>query len=238
MRLDKYLSEAGVSTRSESAKAVRAGAVFVNGQRVKSPSVHIDENSDEVFFRGKKVLWKKNVYIMLNKPAGYVSSTDDNGKTVMELIGDENKKHGLFPCGRLDKDTTGLLLITNDGPLAHELLSPSRHVGKTYAFETADDLTDEMIFQLENGVDIGHHVSRAENIKATGSREGEITITEGKFHQIKRMFHGVGTEIISLERISFGPLILDRSLPRGAWRHLSDSEESALIGAAKANKNK
>ncbi len=229
MRLDKYLSDAGVASRSESAKAVRRGAVSVNGAVVKSPSVHIDENSDTVLFAGKRVLRKENIYIMLNKPKGYVSSTDDKEKTVMELLSGVPGLKNVFPCGRLDKDTTGLLLITDNGPLAHELLSPSKHVEKTYYFETADCLTDEMILKLNTGVDIGHHISRSEKTEKIGEKSGKITVTEGKFHQIKRMFHAVGTEICELERISFGPLVLDEKLERGSWRYLTDSEERALL---------
>ena len=231
MRLDKYLSEAGVLTRSESARAVRSGKIAVNGETVKSPSVHIDENTAVVYCCGKRVVWKRFVYIMLNKPAGYVSSTDDRENTVMELLPESSLRMGMFPCGRLDKDTTGLLLVTNDGPLAHELLSPSKHIEKTYAFETVDAVTDEMIKALNEGVDIGHHVSRSEKVILTGKNTGEITVTEGKFHQIKRMFHGVGTEILKLERISFGPLVLDRNLSPGEWRYLSEEEEKALLRA-------
>lgn len=228
MRVDKYLSDAGVLTRSECAKATKQGKISVNGQTVKSPSVHIDENNDEVLFCGKKVGWKKYVYIMLNKPKGYVSSTDDKDKTVMELLSGINVK-GAFPCGRLDKDTTGLLLITNNGPLAHELLSPAKHVQKTYSFETRDVFTSEMEKMLCEGVDIGHHVTRAEKTVKIGEKRGTVTITEGKFHQVKRMFHAVGTEITELERISFGPLTLDDSLARGEWRYLSREEETLLL---------
>lgn len=229
MRLDKYLSDAKIASRSESAKAVRRGAVSVNGAVVRDPSLHINEKSDEIHFCGEVILRKENVYIMLNKPKGYVSSTDDKEKTVMELLSGVLNVKNAFPCGRLDKDTTGLLLITDDGILAHELLSPSKHVEKTYRFETADPLTDAMILALSEGVDIGHHISRAEKTVKTGDKSGKITVTEGKFHQIKRMFHAVGTEICELERISFGPLVLDSKLERGSWRYLSENEENALL---------
>lgn len=229
MRLDKYLSEAAVATRSEASKAVRAGKITVNGVAVKSAAVHIDPESAVVYYCGKKVVWRQFTYIMLNKPSGVISSTDDSGRTVMDIIPHEFKKMGMFPCGRLDIDTTGLLLITNNGPLAHELLSPSRHVDKTYAYICEPGIGNEQKEKLEKGVDIGGHVSAPAVVELVSETEGKITIREGKFHQIKRMFEAVGSKITSLERVAFGPLVLDAELDRGAWRYLTDEEEKALI---------
>lgn len=232
MRLDKYLSEAAASSRSEAARAARAGRITVDGVTVRDCSVHIDPESAEVTLDGKRVLWRRFTYVMLNKPKGYVSSTEDSGRTVMDLLPDAFKKMNMFPCGRLDVDTTGLLLITNDGERAHRLLSPARHVAKTYAFVITDPIGEDERARLEQGVDIGGHISALSTVRLDTPTSGEITVTEGKFHQIKRMFHAVGSEISELERVAFGPLTLDRSLGRGEYRYLTDEEEAAVIAAA------
>lgn len=231
MRLDRFLSETATATRSEASKAARGGKIMVNGVCQKSAAVHIDPEKDEVFFCGKRVVWKQYTYIMLNKPQGFVSSTEDSGRTVMELLPAECRKMNMFPCGRLDIDTTGLLLVTNNGPLAHDLLSPKHHVSKTYAFTCTEPIGEAQKDTLEKGVDIGGHISAPAKLKLDSPTSGEITITEGKFHQIKRMFHAVGSEILTLERITFGPLKLDGSLDRGEWRYLSDEEENNLLSA-------
>lgn len=233
MRLDKYLSDAAAASRSEAAKAARSGEITVDGKTVRSAAVHIDPETAVVIYRGKRVVRKEFTYIMLNKPEGYISSTDTSGRTVMELLPPECRKMNMFPCGRLDIDTTGLLLITNNGPLAHELLSPRHHVFKTYAFECTSDIGEDERGKLESGVDIGGHISLPAKVALLSSRSGEITVMEGKFHQIKRMFKAVGTEICRLERVAFGPLVLDRTLERGEWRYLTDNEEKALFEAGK-----
>ena len=233
MRLDKYLSESAVCSRSEAAKAAKAGKITVDGKVVKDVSLHIEPEGVDVSYFGKKVEWKRFTYIMLNKPKGYVSSTEDGGATVMELLPPECMKKKMFPCGRLDKDTTGLLLITNDGDTAHRLLSPARHVGKTYSFVCEPGIGEEQRLSLERGVDIGGHVSAAAKVELDGASSGRITVTEGKFHQIKRMFHAVGSEIVELERVSFGPLTLDGKLERGEFRYLTPEEEASLLDSAK-----
>ncbi len=233
MRLDKYLSEAAVCSRSEAAKAARAGKITVNGARASSAAVHIDPETDEVTFFGRAVEWKRFTYIMLNKPKGYVSSTEEGGRTVMDLLPPECRKKDMFPCGRLDVDTTGLLLITNDGSTAHRLLAPARHVKKTYAFCISSPVGEEEKNKLECGVDIGGHISAPAEIILDTQTSGKIAVTEGKFHQIKRMFHAVGTEVTELERVSFGPLSLDGNLARGEYRELTKEEEAALLEAAK-----
>lgn len=228
MRLDKYLSESGICSRSEAAKAARCGKVSVNGKAVKSVSIHIDEEKDKVTFGGSDVVWRKFTYIMLNKPAGYISSTEESGDTVMTLLPPEFSKNGFFPCGRLDRDTTGLLLITNDGQSAHELLSPKKHVKKAYRYTLTEALTPEGKAKIEAGVDIGGYVTKEAVIEAEDEKHGIIHISEGKFHQIKRMFHAVGTEICELERIGFGALTLDSGLERGEWRYLTESEIQSI----------
>ena len=229
MRLDKMLSECGLASRTESAKAVRAGTVTVNGVAVSRADVQIDPDRDAVVFRGTPVRYRKFVYVMLNKPDGYVSATEDGRDPVVtELLPEEYRKMGVFPCGRLDKHTLGLMLLTNDGPLSHRLLSPKRHVGKTYAFRVKFPLSEGDVEVLERGVDIGGYVTHPSTVRLTGEREGTITITEGKYHQIKLMMEAVHNQITHLERISFGPLVLDPALSRGEWRELSEEELFAL----------
>ena len=232
MRLDKYLSEAAVCSRSEAAKAARAGKIEVDGERVKSAAVHIDPATVVVKYFGRQVEWKEFTYIMLNKPKGYVSSTEDSGRTVMDLLPEECRKKNMFPCGRLDIDTTGLLLITNDGERAHRLLSPAHHVKKTYAFVASEPVGEAERIALERGVDIGGYISSPAEVTLDTPTSGRITITEGKFHQIKRMFASVGSGIVELERVSFGPLTLDGALSYGEYRYLTAEEEESLIRAA------
>lgn len=230
MRLDKFLAESGVFSRSEAGRAVRAGRIMVEGEVIKDPSKHISEEA-EVFCDGQRVFWSKYQYIVLHKPAGVVSATEDGGRTVLDLLPPACKRLGMFPCGRLDIDTTGLLLITNDGPAAHLWLSPKRHVTKTYRFTCAPALEAEGIARLESGVDLGDFVSAPAVLRmGDGNTSGEIDITEGKFHQIKRMFHHVGSEIVTLQRICFGTLVLDSALAPGEWRYLTEAEIAAMRG--------
>lgn len=237
MRLDKYLSESGVFSRSEAGKAIRSGRIAVDGAVLRDPSKHIVETAS-VTCDGKPVIWSKYQYIMLHKPAGYVSATEDKGRTVMDLVPPACSRLGMFPCGRLDIDTVGFLLVTNDGVLGHELLSPKHHVDKTYRFRCDPPIGEDQRKKLCEGVDIGDIVTAPADVVLTGDLpacEGEITIHEGKFHQIKRMFHAVGSEITYLERIRFGGLSLDESLCRGEWRYLTSGEEATLRRSAGRN---
>lgn len=229
MRLDKFLANTGRFSRSEAQKAARRGDVSVNGETVRDASKHIDENADTVSVCGCAIEWRRFRYVMLNKPAGYVSSTEDAGPTVMDLLPPEYSKLGLAPCGRLDRDTVGLLLITNDGVTVHELLAPKKHVAKRYRYRLAAPLTDEGAECIRSGLDLGDFVTKSAELYPSDSVSGEIVITEGKFHQIKRMFHAVGTEIAYLERIAFGPLVLDPTLERGEWRELTDAEIASIV---------
>ena len=229
MRLDKFLAHGGELSRSEAQKLARRGEITVDGEVVRDASVHVDESAVEVRVSGRLVSWRRFLYIMLNKPAGYVSSTDDAGPTVMELLPPEHLKRGLAPCGRLDRDTVGLLLITDDGATVHELLAPKKHVAKRYRYTLTAPLTPEGAEAIRSGIDLGDFVTAPAMLFPDGETAGEIVITEGKFHQIKRMFHAVGTEVATLERVAFGPLTLDPALGRGEWRELTDAEVAAIM---------
>ena len=231
MRLDKFLSVTAMATRSESGKAARNGRITVNGVPCKSAAVHIDPEKDVVEYCGEVVAYRKNIYIMLNKPQGYVSATEDGkDKTVLDLLPEKLRDVGLFPCGRLDKNTVGLMLLTDNGELGHKLLAPKSHVAKTYGFKCEKELSDEDVAKLESGVYIaGGYLTKPATIKLFQSRtEGEITITEGKYHQIKLMLEAVKNKITELERLSFGPLVKDESLSRGEWRYLTEQEIELL----------
>ncbi len=229
MRLDKLISECGLASRRETAKAVKAGSVTVNGTPAKKPEMQVDPDKDAVVFCGREVKYSKYVYFMLNKPDGYVSATDDGRDPVVtELFPEEYRRMGIFPCGRLDKHTLGLQIITNDGQLSHRLLSPARHVAKSYAFSVKFPLSDKDVANLEAGVDIGGYVTKPARVTLSDERNGVIWITEGKYHQIKLMMEVVHDQITYLERITFGPLTLDPALSRGEWRALTEDEIDAL----------
>ena len=230
MRLDKMISSTGIASRSQISAAVRAGRVLVDGAVAKKADMQVDPDKVSVIYCGTPVCYRKYTYIMLNKPEGYVSATED-GKlpTVIELLPEELQKIGLFPCGRLDKNTLGLMLLSNDGDTSHRLLAPKSHVSKTYAFRLKFPLSDADIVQLEDGVDIGGYVTAPCFVERTGEREGKITLTEGKYHQIKLMMEAVHNQVTYLERVTFGPLVLDEALARGAWRYLSDDEIALLL---------
>lgn len=230
MRLDKFLSDMGVCSRADAKRAAKQGKITVDGSPALDASAHIDPEKASVSYFGERVEYKKFVYIMLNKPDGVLSATEDGaGKTVLDLLPEKYGKMGLFPCGRLDKNTLGLLILTNDGQTAHELLSPSKHVEKTYVFECENPLSESDVKMLENGVDIGEKsTTRPAKVELSGDTSGKITVVEGKFHQIKRMFSAVKNKIAYLERVSFGGIPLDRSLGRGNWRELDENEINIL----------
>lgn len=234
MRLDRFLSNMGKASRSECSRLAKAGKISVNGVVVKRCDIHIDESKDSIVFCGAPVTYRKFVYIMLNKPQGYVSATDDDKElTVLDLLPDEERRLGLFPCGRLDKNTLGLVILTNDGDSAHRLLSPKHHVSKVYAFESKNPLLKSDIALLESGVDIGGYKTKPCKIEMNDETHGHITLTEGKYHQIKRMLEAVDNKIIYLERISFGGIVLDSSLARGQWRYLTNDELNILLEEGK-----
>lgn len=231
MRLDKFLADMGLGTRSEVKKDIRKGLFLVNGTPIRTPEYKIDIQKDQVTAKGQPVSYAKQEYYMLNKPGGVVSATEDKReKTVLDLI-QEKKRKDLFPVGRLDKDTEGLLLITNDGPLAHELLSPKKHVDKTYFVKAGKPLSDEDIRMLETGVDIGEEKQTLPGKVSRLSPERTsfcLTISEGKFHQIKRMLQAVDNEVLYLKRLSMGSLVLDEGLDPGEYRPLTQEEIERL----------
>lgn len=232
MRLDRFLCEMNTGTRSQVKNYVRQGLVTVNGSIAKSADLKIDDLSDKVCFRGELLRYRRFVYYMLNKPEGVVSATSDNtAKTVVSLLGPD-QKDGIFPVGRLDKDTTGLLLLTNDGELAHRLLSPKRHVDKTYLVAMEHALSQEDIHALENGVDIGEEkLTLPARVELLSPVEIYLTVHEGKFHQVKRMLQAVDNRVLALKRISFGGLTLDDGLRPGEYRELTPEEVCSLHDA-------
>ncbi len=229
IRLDKFLCEAGAGSRSEVKLLIKKRRVTINGAVAKAPETKVDEKNDQVALDAQPLSYEKFVYYMLHKPAGVVTATRDNHeKTVMELLKDAPGKD-LFPAGRLDKDTEGLLLITNDGALSHRLLSPAKHVDKTYLVRTKAPVTDEMRRRLEEGVDIGDEKPTLP-AKTELTEDGGLllTVTEGRFHQVKRMLSAVGNEVVYLKRLSMGPLVLDGALSKGEYRALTPEEKAAL----------
>ena len=232
IRLDKYLADMGKGTRSEVKKAISKGLVRVNNVIVKKPETKLDTDSDHVLFDGVLVGYAQHEYYMLNKPAGVISATEDKReKTVIDLI-IERKRKDLFPVGRLDRDTEGLLLISNDGELAHRLLSPSKHVDKVYYAKIDGKVTIEDVEAFQQGVDIGEEKltrpAKLRVLKSGTQSEIELTICEGKFHQVKRMFQAVGKEVVYLKRLQMGTLILDESLKLGEYRELTEQEIADL----------
>lgn len=239
LRLDKYLADMGIGTRSQVKQYIRREQVKVNGLSPQGPQQKVNPEEDKITFQGKKVCYLEYEYFMLNKPNGCVSAvTDPRYKTVIDLITQKNRRD-LFPVGRLDLDTEGLLLITNDGSLAHELLAPGKHVPKTYYAKVEGSVTDEDVRRFAQGLDIGEKkpVLPAELHILSGETEGspektvseiELTITEGKFHQVKRMFEAVGKRVVYLKRVSMGTLKLDESLQPGMYRRLTEAEVNLL----------
>ncbi len=231
MRIDKFLSNMGVATRTESSKAARGGLILLNGVAIKKADVHIDPEKDVIVYCGRKIEYRKYTYILMNKPDGVVSATEDGrDKTVIDLLPEELQRLNLFPCGRLDKHTLGLVMLTDDGDLAHRLLSPKHHVKKKYYFESKFPLTDEEISYLQKGATLedGYVTKPSEIELFEDKKSGHITLVEGKYHQIKRMLESVNNKITYLERITFGSLVLDESLARGEWRFLTENEIKEL----------
>ena len=232
MRLDKFLADMGIGKRSDIRKEIRAGRVSVGREILRDPGAHVGEG-DAVFYKGEPVRYETFVYYMLNKPAGVITATEDKRQeTVLDLIG-EQKRKDLFPVGRLDRDTEGLLLITNDGDLAHRLLSPRHHVDKTYLVQTDAPVTEEDIRVFAEGFRVDEELTalpaKLRLLPEQGPDWSEVTIREGKFHQIKRMYKARGMTVLYLKRLSMGTLTLDDQLETGAYRRLTDDEIRELM---------
>lgn len=229
MRIDKFLCNSGFGSRTDVNKLLKSGRVKVNNQIVKNKDMKIDEYVDYIYVDGVKIEYDEFHYIMMNKPANYVTSTKDTDPTVMELLG-EYDKYNVVPVGRLDKDTEGLLLFTNDGILAHNLTSPKKHVEKTYYVELDVEIKQEYIEIFKQGVilDDGYHTLPSK-LEILDSHHIYLTIMEGKFHQVKRMMEAINNKVKYLKRISFGPLILDKKLELGECRKLTKEEIEQLL---------
>jgi 16S rRNA pseudouridine516 synthase len=232
-RIDKVLSNMGFGSRREIKEKVKKKVIFVNGELVLDPGMKVDPEQDKIIMEGEEVFYRKYIYLMMNKPQGVVSATMDNhDKTVIDLLPFDYKTFDPAPVGRLDKDTVGLLLITNDGELNHKLLSPKKHVDKVYYAYLRDEAKDEDILAFRKGIVLedGYKCMEASlTIGEEDKREVHVTIHEGKFHQVKRMFLSIGNEVTYLQRISFGTLTLDKDLEEGEFRELTKDELEELI---------
>jgi 16S rRNA pseudouridine516 synthase len=234
MRLDKFFTQAGVLSRSQCAKAAKTGAITVDGVTVRDTASNVDPEKNVIAYNGEVIDYSEYVYIMMNKPLGYVCSNDEPGEAlVFDLLDEKYKRKDIFTVGRLDKATSGLIIITNDGKSAHAALSPKHHVEKTYEYTLAEPLSEQDKTKLENGIELKDgYTAKPCKIIQDDEKSGRIILSEGKYHQIRRMFAAVSNKVETLERISFGKLTLDSSLKRGQWRLLTDDE----INGFKQNK--
>ena len=236
MRLDKFLVACAVGSRTEVKNFLKAGRVTVNGKKEKSAKSQINEETDEIRFDEQKLDYEEFVYYMMNKPQGVISATEDpKHKTVLDLLDDYARAKEVFPVGRLDIDTHGLLLLTNDGKLAHALLSPKRHVDKTYLAQINGVMTDADVETFAQGIPLKDFTCQPAKLELVSiDREKDqslvrVTIAEGKFHQVKRMVAYCGKEVVDLQRLTMGTLTLDENLKRGEWRRLSKEELEGLL---------
>ena len=238
MRLDKYLVACSIGSRTEVKNFLKSGRVTVNGKKEKSAKLQINEETDEICFDGEKLEYEEFVYYMMNKPQGVISATEDpKHRTVLDLLDDLARTKEVFPVGRLDIDTHGLLLLTNDGQLAHALLSPKRHVDKTYQAQVKGIMTQEDVETFTKGIplkDFTCQPARLELISIDTEKNQSkirVTIAEGKFHQVKRMVAYCGKEVVDLQRLTMGTLVLDENLERGEWRRLTKEELEILLAS-------
>ncbi len=228
MRLDKFLANAGVGTRREVREILKERKITVNGNIENDGSRHIDEVTDEILINNERLSYNEFIYLMLNKPNGVISATEDiKHKTVIDLLDEKYKRYQPFPVGRLDQDTEGLLILTNDGVLAHNLLSPKKHINKTYYVELNRKLTSGAIEKIENGLQLlDNFITKEAKVELCNEDKKKcyITITEGKYHQVKRMFAAVNNKVLYLKRVKMGNLELDESLSLGEYRELTALE--------------
>lgn len=224
-RLDKIMSEQTYYTRSEIKKLISKGTVFVNGEQAKKPETKYDEENISIKINDKEIEVNKHIYLLLNKPKGYISATEDTTqKTVLDLIPDKYKNRNLFPAGRLDKDTTGLVLITDDGEFAHNILAPRRHVKKEYEVTLDIPVTQAMVEGFKDGVNLIDGACKSAELIITGEYTANVIITEGRYHQIKRMFGCFGAKVVELNRICIGNLYLPKDLKLGEFKEATKEE--------------
>ena len=224
-RLDKIISSQTNYSRKDVKDLVKKKSVLVNGEVVLKSDIKIDSSIDKIVILGKELVFKKYIYLMLNKPKGYVSASfDKNDKTVLELVPDKYKHRNLFPAGRLDKDTTGLMIITDDGEFAHNILSPKKHISKTYNVTIDIPMNKDMVIGFKNGVNLSDGECKSASLEITGKHTGIVILTEGRYHQIKRMFGCFGAKVTELERIKMGNFSLPNDLALGEVREFTLEE--------------
>lgn len=232
-RIDKILVSQGIGSRREVQKRIKSGEVTVNGEIIRKPEFKANAENDKIAVLGKVLNYSEHIYIMMNKPAGVVSASNDNhDKTVIDILPDEYKRKGLFPAGRLDKDTEGLLIITDDGDFAHRMLSPKKHVDKRYIARLDGEITEKIIQKFKQGIifaDGTKCLPAKLEIYNNDKKTGLVTICEGKFHQVKKMFISCGLNVVHLQRISIGDLYLDGNLPIGGCKLLTNLDKKLIF---------
>lgn len=232
-RIDKILVSQGIGSRREVQKRIKSGEVTVNGEIIRKPEFKANAENDKIAVLGKVLNYSEHIYIMMNKPAGVVSASQDNhDKTVIDILPDEYKRKGLFPAGRLDKDTEGLLIITDDGDFAHRMLSPKKHVDKQYIAQLDGEITEKTIQKFKQGIifaDGTKCLPAKLEIYNNDKKTGLVTICEGKFHQVKKMFISCGLNVVHLQRISIGGLYLDGNLPIGGCKLLTNLDKKLIF---------
>ena len=226
MRVDKMIGNTGLDTRKNIKKNAKKGALVINGEIVKDSSVKVDPLVDEVFYMGHFVEYIENIYLILNKPAGVLSATQDPSKTVIDLLDDFYLNYDLSIAGRLDKDTTGLVLLSTDGKFIHRITSPNSEIIKTYEVKTRDPIKKNLVDEFKNGVYIkeNDYTARPAELIITGEKEATVKVTEGKYHLVKRLFSNLGNEVVALKRVAIGDLLLDPYLKEGDYRELTEKE--------------
>ena len=226
MRVDKMIGNTGLDTRKNIKKNAKKGALVINGEIVKDSSVKVDPLVDEVFYMVHFVEYIENIYLILNKPAGVLSATQDPSKTVIDLLGDFYLNYDLSIAGRLDKDTTGLVLLSTDGKFIHKITSPNSNITKTYEVKTRDPIEENLVEEFKKGVHIKEdgYTARPAELIITGEKEATVKVTEGKYHLVKRLFSNLGNEVIALKRVAIGDLVLDPYLNEGDYRELTEKE--------------
>lgn len=230
MRIDKYLANMGIGSRKEVKSYISKGLIYVNGEVIKKSAQQVDENRDKIEYNHEQIIYKPYIYLMLNKPQGVISATKDYSKTVIDILDEKYQDRDIFPVGRLDKDTEGLLILTNDGKFAHDLLSPKKKVDKKYYAKLKHNLKEEDIKTFQNGIffEKENYLTKPAILEIISDDEAYITIQEGKYHQVKRMFHAVDNEVLYLKRVSMGKLNLDENLNFGEYRQLTQEEIDLL----------